>query len=83
MFVDEDLLPTLAALADRLPTIKTWVVMTDKSELPDVHLDNIVLYEDLIAHQPDTYNFPLFNENTPAIIGYTSATTGDPQRCCL
>lgn len=79
MFVDEDLLPTLAALADRLPTIKTWVVMTDKSELPDVHLDNIVLYEDLIAHQPDTYNFPLFDENTPAIIGYTSATTGDPK----
>jgi len=79
LFVDEDLLPLIVALADKFQSTKKFVVMTDKAELPDVKLPNVYFYETLIANEPETYDFPIFDENTAAIIAYTSATTGDPK----
>lgn len=79
LFVDEDLVPLIAQLADKFETTKTFVIMTDKTELPGINLPNVYLYENLIADEPDGYDFPIFDENTPAIIAYTSATTGDPK----
>ncbi|MCL6600795.1 MAG: long-chain fatty acid--CoA ligase [Alicyclobacillus macrosporangiidus] len=79
MFVDEDLVPLIASLAPELKTVQQYVIMTDKRELPDVPLPGAILYEDLLAqHSPD-YEFPEFDERSPAIMAYTSATTGDPK----
>ncbi|MDQ0190230.1 long-chain fatty acid--CoA ligase [Alicyclobacillus cycloheptanicus] len=79
MFVDEDLWPVIEDLAPSLPTVHTYVVMTDKDTLPETSLPNVYAYEDLIAGESDSYTFPEFDEWTPAIIGYTSATTGLPK----
>lgn len=79
LFVDEDLVPTIESIADQLPLVQAYVIMTDKDSLPATTLKNVYLYEQLIADSPDVYEFPSFDENTPAIIGYTSATTGMPK----
>lgn len=79
IFVDEDLLPVMESIASELPLVQTYVIMTDKRELPETSLTNVLSYEELIAAQPDSYVFPDFDEWTPAIIGYTSATTGNPK----
>ncbi|PWI57543.1 long-chain fatty acid--CoA ligase [Sulfoacidibacillus thermotolerans] len=79
LFVDEDLLPVIEEIATELPTVHTYIVMTDKSELPATSLPNAISYENLIAHEEKDYEWPIFDENTTAILGYTSATTGMPK----
>ena len=79
IFVDEDLVPVMEDLVDELPTVECVVVMTDKPELPPSKLRNPISYEELIRDESDAYAFPEFDEWTPAIIGYTSATTGNPK----
>ncbi|QSO52454.1 long-chain fatty acid--CoA ligase [Alicyclobacillus curvatus] len=79
LFVDEDLVPVIEDIADELPTVERYIVMTDKPELRETKLKNAVSYEALIEDESSVYDFPLFDEWTPAIIGYTSATTGNPK----
>ncbi|RIV23197.1 fatty-acid--CoA ligase [Alicyclobacillaceae bacterium I2511] len=79
LFVDEDLLPVIESIASEIPSVHTFVIMTDQPHLPDTKLPHAVLYEDLLAAADGVYDFPDFDENDPAIIGYTSATTGDPK----
>lgn len=79
MFVDEDLWPVVEELAPEFKTVHTYIVMTDKPTLPATQLQNVFSYEDLLAAEDDVYDFPEFDEWTPAIIGYTSATTGLPK----
>ncbi|MCL6516479.1 long-chain fatty acid--CoA ligase [Alicyclobacillus sp.] len=78
MFVDEDLVPRIASIAPELKTVEKYVVMTDKPNL-EVPLPGAVLYEDLLSEHSPEYTFPEFDERSPAIMAYTSATTGDPK----
>src|SRR5699024_10662872 len=41
IFVDEDILPLVNQLHEHLPTVKTYVVMTDKDQLPENNLPNV------------------------------------------
>ncbi len=79
LFVDEDLLPMIEDIAPALSTVDTYVIMTDKSELPVTSLANVYSYETLIANEETEYDWPIFDEWTTAILGYTSATTGMPK----
>lgn len=79
LFIDEDLIPVIEEVADQLTTVTDYVIMTDKDRLPHTTLPNVHLYEQLIADEPDDHTFYSFDEKTPAIIAYTSATTGLPK----
>jgi len=60
-----------------LPTVQHFVVMVDgplQTSLP-----NALSYEELIADEPNEYNWPDLPENTAAAMCYTSGTTGDPK----
>ncbi|MER6423312.1 long-chain fatty acid--CoA ligase [Streptomyces sp. NPDC001137] len=78
--VNGSLLPLLAPLLPKLPTIEHVVVTGpgDRSLLdgarPRVHE-----YEDLIADRPTTYDWPALDEHRAAAMCYTSGTTGDPK----
>ena len=78
MLVDPDLVPLLEPLAPRLETVEHFVIMTGDSSfqtsLPSAHI-----YEDLLAAAQDTFERPDLNENDPAGLCYTSATTGRPK----
>ena len=79
IFVDESLLSVAEALAPKLD-VKGWVVMTDKAaDEIETTLTNVVFYEDLIAEQPTTYDWPIIEETTAAYAGYTTGTTGRPK----
>src|SRR5699024_2939172 len=79
IFVDESLLSVAEALAPKLD-VKGWVVMTDKAaDEIETTLTNVVFYEDLIAGQPTTYDWPIIEETTAAYAGYTTGTTGRPK----
>ncbi|MCL6454413.1 MAG: long-chain fatty acid--CoA ligase [Alicyclobacillus sp.] len=79
LFVDPDLLPAIEQLLPHLTTVKTVVALCARDQLPAHHIPNLVVYEELLAAQSDVYEFPEFDEYTPAIIAYTSATTGNPK----
>jgi fatty-acyl-CoA synthase len=80
IFVDEDLLPLLEAIYDRIKdTVKLFVYMSDKPGLPNTKIKNICEYETLIASEPDTFDWPYFHEDTIATLCYTTATTGLPK----
>ncbi|MAM62022.1 long-chain fatty acid--CoA ligase [Maritimibacter sp. UBA3975] len=78
IFVDTTFLPILEALRDHLPADLRIVVMTDRDHLPDTKLD-VLVYEDLLDGEPETYDWPDLDENTAAGLCYTSGTTGNPK----
>lgn len=79
VFVDPDFVPLLESLVDMLPTVETYVVLTDASHMPDCSLPNVVDYERFIAGHADTYSWPDLDENTASSLCYTSGTTGNPK----
>lgn len=80
ILVDETLLPVAEAVAPKLPSVKTWVVMSDRpmAELSTT-LPGAVHYEDLLARQPETYDWPLIDEDSACYACYTTGTTGRPK----
>lgn len=80
LFVDEDLLPLVERVQDHLETVKAFIIMTDKEELPATSLHPVFSYEDLIEDGDPNYSFVKdIDENDAAGLCYTSATTGNPK----
>ncbi|HQT97597.1 MAG: long-chain fatty acid--CoA ligase [Desulfobacteria bacterium] len=80
MLVDEDLLPAVEALADKFPTVRAFVVMSDKKIVPPTKLSPVYSYEALLDAETGECDWPsLRDENTMAALCYTTATTGNPK----
>lgn len=80
LFIDEDILPLIEKIKSQLTTVETYIVMTDKAEVPESGLHPLYSYEELLAAgDPSTPFAEDIDENDPAGICYTSATTGKPK----
>ena len=79
MMVDACFLPILENLADKLPSIERYIVLTDAAHMPATKLKNAVAYEDWIAEADGDFEWKTFDENTAAGMCYTSGTTGNPK----
>lgn len=77
LFVDPHLLDKVEANADELETVEQYVVLGD--EVPETDLEPVRSYEDLIAGQPETYDWPEIDEDEECGMCYTSGTTGKPK----
>ncbi|MFE7856121.1 long-chain fatty acid--CoA ligase [Streptomyces sp. NPDC057403] len=80
VIVNGSLLPLLAPLLDKLPTLEHIVVSGpgDRSVLAGAHA-RVHEYEELIADRPRSFDWPELDERTAASMCYTSGTTGDPK----
>ncbi|BAQ49034.1 MULTISPECIES: long-chain-fatty-acid--CoA ligase [Methylobacterium] len=79
LLLDLTFLPLVERLADKLPTIERYVVLTDGAHMPPTSLRNAVAYEDWLAEADDDFAWATFDENTAAGLCYTSGTTGLPK----
>lgn len=79
IFIDEDLIPQIEEIADKLTTVEKYVILTDKEELPETTLAPVFNYEKLLQEAPAFFFFPELEENQSAAMAYTSATTGLPK----
>ena len=79
MMVDLTFVPLLEQLADRLPTVERYIVLTDAAHMPATTLKNAVAYEDWIGEADGDFAWKSFDENTAAGMCYTSGTTGNPK----
>ena len=79
IMTDLTFLPLLESLADRLPTVERYIVLTDAAHMPATSLRNAVPYEEWIAEADGDFAWKQFDENTAAGMCYTSGTTGNPK----
>ncbi|MCG2667235.1 fatty-acid--CoA ligase [Bradyrhizobium sp. GCM10023182] len=79
VMVDLTFVPVVEKLADKLPSVERYVILTDKAHMPETTLKNVVAYEDWIAEADGKFKWKDFDENTAAAMCYTSGTTGDPK----
>ncbi|WP_440638192.1 fatty-acid--CoA ligase [Bradyrhizobium sp. PUT101] len=79
VMTDITFVPILEKIADKLPSVERYIVLTDKAHMPETTLKNVVAYEDWIAEADGKFKWKEFDENTAAAMCYTSGTTGDPK----
>jgi acyl-CoA synthetase (AMP-forming)/AMP-acid ligase II len=79
LFVDLTFVPIVEALAEKLPSINKYIVLTDAMHMPDTSLPNAIDYETWLAGFDADFAWLSFDENTAAGLCYTSGTTGDPK----
>ena len=76
IIVDQSLLPLLAKVRDQIPSVRHIIVNG-----PDVDGlgGDAIDYESFITAEEPGYQWPEFDERAPAIMCYTSGTTGNPK----
>ncbi|MFB8279570.1 long-chain fatty acid--CoA ligase [Nocardia colli] len=80
VLVDGTLLPMFAQYLPNLKTVRHVIVVNgDASTLSAPEGVQVHSYTELLAAQPDTYDFPVIDERSAAAMCYTSGTTGDPK----
>lgn len=80
LLIDEDIVPLVEKAKDQFETVKAFIIMTDKEELPNTRLEPVYSYENLLSTGDSHYPFiDHLDENDPAGMCYTSATTGKPK----
>ncbi|MGY4302831.1 fatty-acyl-CoA synthase [Bradyrhizobium sp. USDA 4369] len=79
VITDLTFVPLLEKLADKLPSVERYVVLTDAAHMPQTTLKNAVAYESWIGEADGDFAWGTFDENTAAAMCYTSGTTGDPK----
>ena len=79
LFFDLDLSETVLRIAPHLDTVEHFCVMSDKASVPANVPGHTIDYESLIAHEPETFTWPEFDENAASSMCYTSGTTGHPK----
>ncbi|MDU6726144.1 MAG: long-chain-fatty-acid--CoA ligase [Bradyrhizobium sp.] len=79
VITDLTFVPLLEKLADKLPSVERYVVLTDAAHMPQTTLKNAVTYESWIGEADGDFAWGTFDENTAAAMCYTSGTTGNPK----
>ncbi len=80
LLIDEDVLPLIEKVSDQLKTVKAFIVMSDEKILPESTLSPLYSYEQLLEEEDEKFEFVKeIDENLPAGMCYTSATTGNPK----
>jgi len=79
MIVNSMLLPLLEAIADKITTVKKFILISEDGATPESKIAFAGEYNQLVDAQSDSYDFPDFDENTMATTFYTSGTTGNPK----
>jgi len=79
MMTDLTFVPLLEKIADKLPRIERYIVLTDRAHMPQTTLKNAVAYEDWIGEVDGNFKWAEVGENDAAGMCYTSGTTGNPK----
>jgi acyl-CoA synthetase (AMP-forming)/AMP-acid ligase II len=79
LLVDLLVLPLVEKIANQIPHVERFVIMTDDAHMPETSLKNVQSYESLIGAESDEFDWPKLDERAASALCYTSGTTGDPK----
>ena len=77
--VDAMFVPLLEAIADKIPNVEGFIIMTDEAHMPETSLPNVMCYETLLAAESPEFDWPKLDERSASALCYTSGTTGNPK----
>ncbi|CAI8957758.1 3-methylmercaptopropionyl-CoA ligase [Pseudomonas sp. IT-P258] len=66
-------------IAPRLKTVKAFIALCEREQMPAIDVPGLMCYEDLIAGHSNDFIWPEFDERTASSMCYTSGTTGNPK----
>jgi 3-(methylthio)propionyl---CoA ligase len=72
-------LPLVQGLRPHLKSVKHFICLADRANMPKSGGEGMLCYEDLIAAEDGAFDWPSFDENTACGLCYTSGTTGNPK----
>ena len=78
LFFDITFLPLVEKIARELTTVKHFVALASREAMPQSTLP-LLCYEDLIAAESESFDWPVLHEGLAAALCYTSGTTGNPK----
>ncbi len=78
LFFDITFLALVEKIAPELTTVKHFVALAPREAMPQSTLP-LLCYEDLIAAESDSFDWPLLHEGLASALCYTSGTTGHPK----
>jgi len=79
IIINSDFVPVLAAIRQKLETVKTLITIVEAESPADTILSPDAEYEDLLNSVSSSYAFEDLDENTKATTFYTTGTTGNPK----
>ncbi|WP_300030094.1 long-chain-fatty-acid--CoA ligase [uncultured Roseobacter sp.] len=79
LFIDSSFVPLVAAIRDKLTTLKHVVLLEASVGEAAKTLPGIIAYDDLIGDGEPGYAWPDMDEETASSLCYTSGTTGNPK----
>ncbi len=79
LFFDITFAPLVEKIADKMPSVKLFVALTDRAHLPEAKIPDLIAYEDFIGAMDGDFAWAEFDENTACGLCYTSGTTGNPK----
>ena len=77
ILVDDSLAPQIAAVADQLDGVE-YTIVIGENEVPGLP-GEVLRYEDILAEEGVTPEWPEIDERNAASMCYTSGTTGNPR----
>lgn len=66
-------------LAPSLQSVQHFVLLTDRLHMPENCSLDLLCYEELVEAEQGDVDWPVFDENLPSGLCYTSGTTGNPK----
>jgi 3-(methylthio)propionyl---CoA ligase len=79
LFVDPTLLPVLAPLQGKTPSVEKVILLGSDATIPDAVKGKLESYDSFIAGHSDEYDWPVLDERQASSLCYTSGTTGHPK----
>ena len=79
LFFDITFAPLVDAILPHLAPAPILVAMTDREHMPQMQAADVRCYEDLVAAEPDSFDWLEVDENAACALCYTSGTTGVPK----
>ena len=82
IFIDPTLLPVLAPLQGKIPTVERVIVMTSAAAMPPAVAGKLPDYESFIADQPDEFDWPALEESAAQARCATPRAPPATRRAC-
>lgn len=80
LLIDEGFISAIEDIKDDIPSVEKFVILTDDETIPETTLSPVYHYDTLVDDGDSRFDYPKdIDENAPAGMCYTSATTGKPK----
>jgi acyl-CoA synthetase (AMP-forming)/AMP-acid ligase II len=80
LFFDPECVDLVASIAPKLRTVRGFIFMGDREDMPESSLlPGVLCYEELLTGEDGEYVWPLLEETAASGLCYTSGTTGNPK----